>query len=631
MPTTEGALRIQLLGQMRAWQHGKELLTGPPKQRAVLGLLASRAGEVVCVEHIIDAVWGSDIPQSAANGVHTYVAGLRRVLDPGRGRRGTSSVLTSASGGYCLNIAVDCVDVTRFAQHHGAARQADAEGDTPAALSLYTDALSLWRGAAYSGVPGPFAAMERTRLHDLRLTAVEEWAAGMLACGRHAEAVDRLSASVAEEPLRERLRWLLMRALYRSDRQAHALAVYGETRRLLNQELGIEPSAELRCLHQEILTGRTLTVVRGPSAGEAPVEAERAAAGPPRPAQLPALARGFVGRAAEPARVERLLDESRSQHGATTPVVVADGPAGVGKTAFVLWLAHRLLDRFPDGQLYVDLCGTSVRARPLSAADALRQLLHGLGVEGSRVPTDLAGRASLYRSLLHNRRMLVVLDDALRADQLRPLIPRGPSCVLATSRKRLTGLAVRDGAHLVRLGPLAEAESVRLLADLSGGRLHGQDPITLRLVRLCGGLPLALRITAEHLAANEGVSPAALVEQYVAERGRLDRLAVRDDASASVRTVFETSYLALPAEAARMFRYLGLYRGDTITIGCAAALAGTSRATACQLLDLLVDSHLLEKVRWQTYRFHDLIRIFAVECAEREPLPLRGAAATQLL
>jgi hypothetical protein len=329
--------------------------------------------------------------------------------------------------------------------------------------------------------------------------------------------------------------------------------------------------------------------------------------------------------------MEKLLDEPCAQQGATTPVVVADGAAGVGKTAFVLRLAHRLLDRFPDGQLYVDLCGTSPRVRPLSAADALEQLLRGLGVEGGRIPDDLAGRSALYRSLLNGRRMLVVLDDAVNADQLRPLIPSGPSCVLATSRQRLTGLAVRDGAHLVRLGPLPEAESAQLLAGLSGGRLHGRDPVALRLVRLCGGLPLALRIAAEQLAASPEVSPASLAEQYVAERGRLDRLTVEDDAAASVRTVLETSYLSLPAEAARMFRYLGVYRGSTITVGCAAALAGTSRDTARRLLDLLVDSHLLEEVRRQTYRFHDLIRIFAAECAEGEPLPLREAALTRLL
>ncbi|MEV4339061.1 BTAD domain-containing putative transcriptional regulator [Streptomyces sp. NPDC049590] len=631
MSTTGETLRIQLLGPIRAWWQGKELLTGPPKQRAVLGLLASRAGEVVGVEHIIDAVWGTDIPQSAANGVHTYVAGLRRVLDPGRGRRGTSSVLTSASGGYCLSVRAEDVDATLFVRRHTAARQAETEGDTERALRLYADALSLWHGAAYSGIPGPFAAMERTRLDDLRLTAVEEWARGMLTSGRHTEAVTELSAAVAEEPLRERLRWLLMLALYRSDRQAHALSVYAETRRLLNRELGIEPSAELRSLHQQILTGRTVSAVGGPATEAPPVDVEAVVTAPVRPAQLPALARGFVGRATELTRMEKLLDEPYAQQGATTPVVVADGAAGVGKTAFVLRLAHRLLDRFPDGQLYVDLRGTSPRARPLSAADALEQLLRGLGVEDGRIPDDLAGRAALYRSLLNGRRMLVVLDDAVNADQLRPLIPSGPSCVLATSRQRLTGLAVRDGAHVVRLGPLPEAESAQLLANLSGGRLHGRDPVALRLVRLCGGLPLALRIAAEQLAASPEVSPASLAEQYVAERGRLDRLAVEDDDAASVRTVLETSYLSLPAEAARMFRYLGVYRGSPITVGCAAALAGTSRDTARRLLDLLVDSHLLEEVRRQTYRFHDLIRIFAAECAEGEPLPLREAALTRLL
>ncbi|TDT42702.1 DNA-binding SARP family transcriptional activator [Streptomyces sp. BK208] len=631
MSTTGETLRIQLLGPVRAWQYDEEVRTGPPKQRAVLGLLAGRGGEVVCVEHIIDGVWGTDTPQSAAGGVHTYVAGLRRVLDPDRGRRGTSSVLASAAGGYCLSVTADEVDALLFARRHATARRAAAEGDTARALTLYGDALSLWRGSAYSGVPGPFAAMERTRLQDLRFTAIEEWAQVMLADGRHAEAVPELSAAVSEEPLREKLRWLLMLALYRSDRQAHALSVYAQTRQLLSRELGIEPGAELQSLHQQILTGRSVPPVGRPAAGNLAERTGTPAALRVRPAQLPALARGFVGRTTELARMEKLLDESCAQPSATTTVVVADGAAGVGKTAFVLRLAHRLLDRFPDGQLYVDLCGTSLCARPLSAAEALAQLLRGLGTEDSRIPADLAGRASLYRSLLHGRRMLVVLDDAVNADQLRPLIPRGPSCVLATSRQRLTGLAVRDGAQLVRLGPLDEAESVRLLSDLGGGRLHAQDPVALRLVRLCGGLPLALRIAAEQLAARPNVSAAALAEQYSAERGRLDRLAVEDDAATSVRTVFESSYLALPAEAARMFRYLGLHRGDVITVGSAAALSGVGWDTARPLLDLLVESHLLDDAGRQTFRFHDLIRIFAAECAEREPLPLRQAALTRLL
>lgn len=631
MPMTGEPLHIQLLGPIRAWRHGKEVVLGPPKQRAVLGLLASRANDVVGVEHIVDALWGGDIPQTAANGVHTYVAGLRRALEPGRSRRETCEVLSSESGGYCLRMDPAEVDATLFAMRHAAARRARVEGNADEALRLYEGALSLWHGEAYSGTPGPFAAMERTRLRDLRLTAVEEWAADMLESGRHAEVVTELSGAVSEEPLREKLRWLLMLTLYRSGRQAHALAVYAETRQLLSRELGIEPGAELSSLHQRILAGHPELGAGGSvitPVGRA--GAEIIAPDTPKPVQLPPLARGFVGRTKELQYLEELLDDERSRHGATTAIAVVDGPAGVGKTAFVLELAHRLLDRFPDGQLYVDLCGNSQQGRPLSASDALLQLLGSLGVESGRIPPDLASRATLYRSLLHGRRMLVVLDDALNADQLRPLIPRGSSCVLATSRQRFSGLAARDGAHMVAIGPLADDESERLLTSLSAGRLSGQETAARRLVALCGGLPLALRIAAEGLAANPGVPLATLVEQYTAEYGRLDRLTVADDALASIRPGFEASYQALPAEAARMFRHLGLYRESPITVQIAALLTDTDWDTARKLLGLLVAHHLLEETEGHQYRFHGLTGVYAAECAAREPLQNRKAALARL-
>ncbi|MEV8528840.1 BTAD domain-containing putative transcriptional regulator [Streptomyces sp. NPDC052000] len=630
MATAGAPLRIQLLGPVRTWRNGVEVALGPPKQRAVLGLLASRAGDVVGVENVVDAVWGSVAPQTAANGVHTYVAGLRRALEPGRGRRAAGAVLSSESGGYCLRLDPAAVDATLFARRLGEARTSRGETTTEATLRLYEKTLSCWQGEALHAVPGPFAVMERARLRDLRLTAVEEWAVDMLAVGRHAELVTELTSAVAEEPLRERLRWLLIVALYRGGRQAHALRLYEETRELLRRELGIEPGVDLRHLYQQILSGRPEP--RSPGADPAPVllagrHARLQAA--PKPVQLPSLARGFVGRTKELAWLEDVVSGESARGGASTPVAVVDGPAGVGKSAFVLQLAHRLIDRFPDGQLYVDLRGTGPEGRTVSAADALGQLLGSLGVDDARMPAGLAARATLYRSLLHGQKMLVVLDDAYSPDQLRPLIPRGSSCVLATSRQRFSGLAARDGAHLVTIGPLGENESAQLLAELSGGRLHGQRAATARLVAQCGGLPLALRIVAERLAANPGVPLSALVEPYAAERGRLDQLMVKDDASASVRGVFDASYQALPADAARMFRHLGLYDGP-LTVEIAATLAGTDRTTARRLLSVLAANHLLEEGPGHQYRFHCLIGIYAAECAEHEPPARREEALARL-
>ena len=629
MATAGASLRIQLLGPVRAWRGGVEVALGPPKQRAVLALLASRAGDVVGVEDIADAVWGSVVPRTAANGVHTYVAGLRRVLDPCRGRRAASAVLGFQSGGYCLRVDPGDVDAALFVRRLGEARKSRGEAPAEVTARLYEKALSLWQGEALHSVPGPFSVLERDRLRDLRLTAVEEWALDMLAAGRHAELVTELTGAVAEEPLREKLRWLLISALYRGGRQAHALQVYEQTRELLRRDLGIEPGADLRLLYQQILSGRPQPCSPGADTGSLPSTSRRPMLqGAHKPAQLPPLARGFVGRGRELGWLEGVVTGEGSG-GATTPVAVVDGPAGVGKSALVLQLAHRLLDHFPDGQLYVDLRGTGPEGRTVSAVDALGQLLGSLGVDGARMPPGLAARAALYRSLLHGRKMLVVLDDAHSPDQLRPLIPRGSSCVLATSRQRFSGLAARDGAHLVTIGPLHEEESARLLTDLSGGRLRGQGPVTARLVAQCGGLPLALRIVAERLAANPGMPLDALIEPFAAERGRLDWLMVKGDAAASMRGAFDASYQALPADAARMFRYLGLHNG-TLTEEIAAALAGTDRATARRLLSVLAANHLLEEGPGHLYRFHTLVGLYAAECAEHEPAARRQEALDRL-
>ncbi|KOU08986.1 AfsR family transcriptional regulator [Streptomyces sp. NRRL F-4707] len=640
MPTTGEPLKVQLLGPVRAWRHGREVVLGPPKQRAVFALLAGRANDVVSVDHIIDAVWGADIPQTAANGVHTYVAGLRRILEPERSRRESGDLLISAAGGYALQTDPEAVDATLFARRHARARRARAEGRLQDALDIAESALSLWHGDAHSGVPGPFAAMERTRLQDLRLTAVEEWAADMLAADRPVEAVTVLLGAVAEEPLREKLRWLLMTALYLCGRQAHALEVYAETRRLLRHELGIDPSAELRTLHQQILTGGRVAPSRATGTGSAaaggrtpapePVTPPMVLAETPRPAQLPPVARGFVGRTRELAHLARLLTENDGW-GASTPIVVVDGPAGVGKSAFALELAHRLSQHFPDGQLYVDLRGTSMEGRSLSASEALFQVLRSLGVDDARIPADPAGRATLYRSLLHGKRVLVMLDDVLSADQLRPLIPGGSSCVLSTGRQRLGGLAVRDGAHLLRLDPLGTQDALALLRCLSGDRLLRQEAVARRLVGLSGGRPLTLRIMAETLAANPDVPLAALVEHFAEEHGRLGRLARGDEPSASLHALFETSYQALPAEAARMFRLLGLFSDESITVSSAAELTGTTEPEAAGTLRLLARRHLLVETGRDAYRFHELMRLFAAECAEREPLTHRSAAVARLL
>lgn len=627
------SLCLAVLGPMRAWRHGDEITLGPPKQRAVLGLLASRVNDVVGFEEIIDAVWGSDVPPTAANGVHTYVAGLRRVLEPGRSRRELGDVLVSTGGGYALFMDPDDLDTSLFAGRHRQARRLREAGDGQGAAEVYQSALRLWRGEAYFGVPGPFAAVERTRLQELRLTVVEELAELLLDLHRPADAVTVLSDAVAKEPLREKLRGLLMLALYRSGRQADALSLYRETRQLLHEELGIEPVLELRDLHNQILAGHPDLDDPAPPEllAEVPAAPEPRPGDLRRPAQLPCRPRGFAGRHAELARLRDLVERDRHR-GATTVAVLEGGP-GAGKTALALELAHDIAAGFPDGQLFVDLRGSApAGGPPLSPLDALTFALVSLGIDRPGIPDELHAASALYRSVLHGRRMLVVLDDAADPEQIRPLIPGGPAGVLVTSRRRQRGLAARDGAYRVTLGPVSTAEATDLLANLAGaGRLTGPADEVAELAELCGRLPLALRIAAVTLAAEPGLTPGDLVRRYRLPHVRLDHLAVRGDSSTDVRAALAVSYQGLPPEAARMFRMLGCCPSTAVTTQMAAALAGLTRAEAYHQLQVLVDHHLLEEVNGCLHRFPALVRIYATECSEAETRASRMAALGRML
>lgn len=560
-------MRLELLGPLRIWLGDREITLGAPKQRAVLALLAMRAGEIVGVEQIMDGVWGQDIPASAANCVHTYVASLRRMLQPAQRPR-TGRLLVSTGGGYKFDVGSDTVDVQQFTARLHQAQALKSAGNVTDAVLFYEAAQGLWRGEALAGVPGPFADWERARLREMRISAFEEWATILVACGRHAETIGVLADIVNWEPLRERLRWLLMLALLRSGRRADALRLYRDTRTILRDELGIEPGPELVRLHEQILAGQaaprrsgtgTMAAVTEQSLAPLPkpavagvpapvVVAEPAAPGPhgavalagpaqavaehdgehdaehdeghdgeddshagtvtngpvalavPWPAQLPPSARGFVGRAGELTRLRALVD--RYQVPGMHTALVIEGAPGCGKTALALQVARSMADRHPDGQLFLDLRGSEA---PLGADQALAILLRSLGVPDARLPGDLAGRTALYRSMLYGRRVLLVLDDAAGPAQVRPLIPRGPACVIITSRRDQTVLAARDGALRLALGPLAGPEAVSLLAYLIDDDVAADQHLDLsELAEACGRLPLALRLAAESVASGAG-------------------------------------------------------------------------------------------------------------------------------
>ena len=622
VPTTgpDSTIRVEVLGPVRAWRGDVEIDLGAPRQRAVLAVLASNANRAVSRTELIDSLWGEHAPASAEGSVHTYVAGLRRALEPDRTNRAPSQVLASAGSGYVLRLPDDQVDLMAFESHLAAMREVAADPQT--ALEHVDSAIALWRGAPLSGIPGPFSELERTRLAELHLTAVEHRASLMLRTGRATDVVAELSRVVHEHPLREKLRGLLMTGLYQCGRQAEALEVYAETRRVLATELGVQPGPGLRQLHEQILANDPVLVDRTVR----PVVAQTAPFGRLVPAQLPHDINTFTGRERELALLRQHLDDT--ERGVL--IAAIDGIAGIGKTALAVHFAHRIADRFPDGQLYVNLRGFDPNQPPLSAIDALGQLLRGLGVEAHQVPSAAEEQASMYRSLLAGKRILVVLDNAASTDQLRSLLPGSHTCmVLVTSRNRLGGLVARDGAYRITLGVLSEAESRRLLVRSVGEeRLAGCPDALATLVQRCGYLPLALRIIAANLAARPHMTVNDLADALCHEQDRLDVLASPDDETTAVRAVFSWSYHALKPEAAQMFRLLGLHPGPEIGTAAAAALADQSLVATRRMLDGLSSCHLVEAIGRDRYRLHDLLRVYATERALAEEPPAEQAAAT---
>ena len=616
----DSTIRVEVLGPVRAWRGDVEIDLGAPRQRAVLAVLASNANRAVSRTELIDSLWGEHAPASAEGSVHTYVAGLRRALEPDRTNRAPSQVLASAGSGYVLRLPDDQVDLMAFESHLAAMREVGADPRT--ALEHVESALALWRGAPLSGIPGPFSELERTRLAELHLTAVEHRASLMLRTGRATDVVAELSRVVHEHPLREKLRGLLMTGLYQCGRQAEALEVYAETRRVLATELGVQPGPGLRQLHEQILANDPVLVDRTVR----PVVAQTAPFGRLVPAQLPHDINTFTGRERELALLRQHLDDT--ERGVL--IAAIDGIAGIGKTALAVHFAHCIADRFPDGQLYVNLRGFDPNQPPLSAIDALGQLLRGLGVEAHQVPSAAEEQASMYRSLLAGKRILVVLDNAASTDQLRSLLPGSHTCmVLVTSRNRLGGLVARDGAYRITLGVLSEAESRRLLVRSVGEeRLAGCPDALATLVQRCGYLPLALRIIAANLAARPHMTVNDLADALCHEQDRLDVLASPDDETTAVRAVFSWSYHALKPEAAQMFRLLGLHPGPEIGTAAAAALADQSLVATRRMLDGLSSCHLVEAIGRDRYRLHDLLRVYATERALTEEPPAEQAAAT---
>ncbi len=637
-------LRVGVLGPVAAWYDDRELPVGQPRQQAVLGILAMRANRVISRGELVDAVWGQDPPVSAEGGIYTYVAGLRRVIEPNRSLRGPGRVLVSSGAGYVLHLVPGQPDAVAFEQHLGRSRQLRKAGDPAAAVSALNSALSLWRGVAFAGVPGPFAETERVRLGELRSAAAEERADVLLSLGRHEEVVPDLTAMVTDHPLRERMRGLLMIALYRCGRHADALRVFAEGRRVLAEELGIDPGSDLSRIHQQVLTmDPALAVPAGPAAvalggdaapgrddGQRPSRpGAPEARSTPVPAQLPLDAPGFSGRHDELAMLQAMLPGS----GRTVPIVAISGAAGTGKTALAVRFGRQVARRFPDGQLYVNLRGLDPATAPLEPWAALHLFLDALGVVPYRIPADTDGRSALFRSLLDGKRMLIVLDNARNVAQVRPLLPGSPgSLVVVTSRNELTGLVAAEGALPLTLDVLSDGEAHEMLARRLGDeRVAAEPEAAAEITESCARLPLALSIAVGRAAARPKRPLTELAAELRDARGRLDALEA-GDVMTNVRAVLSWSYDQLSEPAARMFRLLGVHTGPDISLSAAASLAGMPRSEAGVALRELARTHMVAEYLPARFTFHNLLRVYAAEAAERhDPEPDRRAAAERVL
>ncbi len=510
-------------------------------------------------------------------------------------------------------------------------------GELPLAARSLDSALALWQAVPLLGIPGPWAQTERIRLTELRLTAIEERGDVLLAAGQHAEAAVELASLVREHPLRERLRAQLMTALYRCGRQADALAVFAQTREFLVEELGVEPGPGLQQLQQQMLradpdlappdpvpgTARRTVLPRAPAhdAGRrraARKHGRRPAPGQPVPRQLPTPGRGFAGRSAELLTLTELLDQAAvlapAVRGRTVVISAIGGMAGIGKTTLALHWAHQVADLFPDGQLYVNLRGFDPDGVPMTASQALRGFLDALGVPAARIPTGLDAQATLYRSLMAARRILVVLDNARDDQQVRPLLPGSRSAmVVVTSRSLLIGLVAAEGAHPLTLDLLASDEAHELvIGRLDAGRVSAEPEAVTELVELCGRAPAGAERRDRQAGHPARPADRRRRRRLDGRRRRLDALAV-DDPMTSIRAVFSWSYWSLTPAAARMFRLLGVHPGPDISIPAAASLAGVSCYEARILLAELEHLHLVMEPVPGRFAFHDLMRAYAAE------------------
>ncbi|KAB8196770.1 hypothetical protein FH608_008735 [Nonomuraea phyllanthi] len=694
-------LQINVLGPCEITVDGEPVRLAGTRRVGLLARLAMSADRVVPAEQLLTDVWGQSTAATAGKQLHIVVSKLRDLLSPHH----DGEIIATVPGGYRLNLGRERVDAhlfTLLARQAGAARD---RGEIAAADGLFRRALALWRGDALAGMAAPWAEAASDRLAEERLTALEHHFDVRLETGDHHAVVPELSAHAAAHPLRERPQAQLMLALYRASRSTEALAVYQETRRVLVDELGIEPGAALRRLQEAVLardpaldlpcpaqrtaptlpgpTRHTARSLPGPARHSAPALHDTARHAAPAlhdldvrtaldlpspapgaldlpspaqgvlglpgrgasdlsghgrrapglsrpgavvPGELPAGTRAFTARSAELAWLHETLTGAVPGRPA---VAAIDGPGGIGKSALAVHAAHAAAGRFTDGVFYVDLHSATAGRRPLPPLKALNRLLRSLGDEAA-APATPDEAAARYRSLTSARNLLVILDNAYDADQVRPLIPAGPACAAIVTSRRV--LAALGGASPLHLAGLGDADADALFARLVGApRVEAEPEAAREIVRRCGGLPLALRIAAARLAARPGWTLSHLAARLNDPARRLDAL---EHADLAVRTSIAAGLQQLPdgpagRDAAHTFVLLGLLETPGYATGAVSALTGWTERRTEAALGRLVEVRLLESGGPGRYRMPGLIRLYAREQAARHMPEARRAAAVR--
>ena len=591
---TDGCLRVLLLGPLEV-RVGSRPVALTRRQRALVAALLLDAGHVVSVDRIVRRLWDEDPPSAAGARIRSLVAEIRRLLGPDE-----AAVIVTRSPGYLIDVDRAEVDLLLFEEHVAAATRAAAGQDWAAAIEEYEKALALWRGEPLADLPW---APERQRLNELRAQAAEGRLEAAMSLGRRSGLIAELTRHVREFPLRERPHALLMQALHREGRTAEALEVYASFRQALVDELGIEPTAELAELHRKLLAGALPSAESVPSGGPRP------------PRQLPPATALFVGRDDQLRRLDDLLDRD-------VPLAVISGPAGAGKSTLALRWAQSAAHRFPDGQLFLDLRGFDSGER-MTPREALPLLLQGLGCPARDVPPTVGAQVALYRTMLADRRVLLVLDDVADRDQIRDLLPGGSNAfTLVTSRYRMGGLAATTGAHLIDCDVLDPGASVALLGrSLGEQRVAAERQAAARLAELCDHLPLALCVAASRIGQDGGAGAIGRFVERLSGQGRISQLRFDGEEHAAVRAALDASYQMLPPAGQEVLRSIGLLPGTGRSVPAIAASIGRGRAEVEEAVAAADRLHLVRVATPGRIEWHDLVHEHAtlfLEPADRE-------------